>query len=154
MACGGVLAELARLGIGEQDTVISTNVPTRLDGLPRSGAREPFDPGVAVYWQERSGARRVMAIDRYTTVADNLAAVAATLEAMRAIAPLSAKEFYDSGALRHRCVGRLFHSAYPIPKKRTANAVRFFFRARSMFCSATPPRPALRPPPHPPPAVP
>lgn len=80
-----VLAELERFGIREGDTIISTNVPTRLDGLPRSGAREPMDPGVAVYWQERGGARRVIAIDRYTTVADNLAAVAATLEAMRAI---------------------------------------------------------------------
>ncbi|KVD37855.1 hypothetical protein WJ41_22830 [Burkholderia ubonensis] len=41
--------------------------------------------GVAVYWETRAGARRVMAIDQYTRVADNLAAVAATLDAMRAI---------------------------------------------------------------------
>lgn len=80
-----VLAELQRMGVDRQDVIISTNVPVRLDGLPRSGAREPDDSGVAVYWQEWSGERRVMAIDLYDRVADNLAAIAATLDAMRAI---------------------------------------------------------------------
>lgn len=80
-----VLLELERFGIDRQDVVISTNVRVRLDGLPRSGAKAPDDPGAAVYWEERGGARRVIAIDQYTWVADNLAAIAATLEAMRAI---------------------------------------------------------------------
>ncbi|HHT8992828.1 TPA: hypothetical protein ACT5B2_003873 [Burkholderia cenocepacia] len=80
-----VLEELGRFGVGREDIVISTNLRTRLDGLPRSDQRAPDDPGVAVYWETRSGARRVMAIDQYTRVADNLAAVAATLDAMRAI---------------------------------------------------------------------
>lgn len=79
------LAELQRMGIDRQDVVISTNVRLRLDGLPRSGEPEPDDPGAAVYWQEPVGAPRVMAIDQYTKVADNLAAIAATLDAMRAI---------------------------------------------------------------------
>lgn len=48
--------------------------------------REPKDPGVAMYWREReSGIDRVIAIDVYDRAADNLAAIAATLEAMRAI---------------------------------------------------------------------
>lgn len=80
-----VLAELSRLGIDRQDMIVSTNVRTRLDGGPRSGEREPDDPGAAVYWQDRAGNKRVMAIDRYDRVADNLAAIAATLEALRAI---------------------------------------------------------------------
>jgi hypothetical protein len=80
-----VVTELERFGIDRQDVIISTNVRTRLDGLPRSGEREPSDGGAAVYWQDRARARRVIAIDRYTTVADNLAAIAATLDAMRAI---------------------------------------------------------------------
>lgn len=79
------LTELGRMGIDRQDIVVSTNIRTRLDGLPRSGERKPDDPGAAVYWETRKGDRRVMAIDRYTEVADNLAAVALTLEAMRAI---------------------------------------------------------------------
>lgn len=80
------LRELQSLGVLEGDSIISTNLRVRLDGLPRSDQREPEDPGVAVYW-ERPGdkAPRVMAIDIYDRVADNLAAIAATLEAMRAI---------------------------------------------------------------------
>lgn len=82
---GRVLEELDRMGLSRNDVVISTNVETRLDGLPRSDRSEPGDSGVAVYWQTRKGGNKVMAIDHYTRVADNLAAVAATLEAMRAI---------------------------------------------------------------------
>jgi len=68
------------------DFVISTDIPIRLDGLPRSGARMPDDTGVAVYWIDRkTEARRCMAIDRYDRVADNIAAIWATLEAMRSI---------------------------------------------------------------------
>lgn len=84
-AVGRVQAELQKMGIDQQDVVISTNVRTRLDGLPRSGEREPDDGGAAVYWETRKGERRVMAIDQYRKVADNLAAIAATLDAMRAI---------------------------------------------------------------------
>jgi hypothetical protein len=81
-----VLGELGRFGVLEGDAIISTNIPTRLDGLPRSGAAEPSDPGVAVYWQRPGDAgTKCMAIDRYDRVADNLAAIAATLEAMRSI---------------------------------------------------------------------
>lgn len=78
--------ELARMGITDDDLVISTNLELRLDGLPRSNQREPDDPGVSVYWtQKRGKVPRCMAIDRYDRVADNLAAIAATLDAMRAI---------------------------------------------------------------------
>lgn len=80
-----VLAELARMGVDREDVVISTNLALRLDGLPRSGQAAPRDTGAAVYWQAGSGARRVMAIDQYHKVEDNLAAIAATLDAMRAI---------------------------------------------------------------------
>lgn len=81
-----LLRELDRMGIRQRDVVISTNMPTRNDGLPRSDGRKPDDPGAAAYWTDVfNGARRVMAIDLYTDVADNLAAIAATLEAMRSI---------------------------------------------------------------------
>jgi hypothetical protein len=46
--------------------------------------REPDDPGIAVYFQ--MGAKpMVIAIDVYSAVAQNLAAIAATVDAMRAI---------------------------------------------------------------------
>jgi hypothetical protein len=80
-----VLEELERMGVDRQDVIISTNVRTRLDGLPRSGQSEPEDPGAAVYWKIGKEPMRSMAIDRYDRVADNLAALGATLEAMRAI---------------------------------------------------------------------
>lgn len=83
-----VRKQLAMMGIADDDLVISSNLVLRLDGLPRSNQREPMDPGVAVYWIDAAAAgqaTRCMAIDRYDRVADNLAAVAATVEAMRAI---------------------------------------------------------------------
>ncbi len=85
-ATNRILVELGRLGVKNvrDDVVISTNLPLNLEGRPRGDKGEPSDPGVAVYW-ERKGVAQCMAIDQYTRVADNLAAVAATLEALRAI---------------------------------------------------------------------
>lgn len=74
--------ELKRLGATYP--VISTNVPLRNDGLPRSGAKEPDDPGVAVYFQ-LDDVNHCMPCDKWGRVADNLAAVAKHIEALRAI---------------------------------------------------------------------
>lgn len=79
-----VLDELRRMSRSDEDVVISTNLELRLDGLPRGNQRAPRDPGAAVYWG-KGKTRRCMAVDRYDRVEDNLAAIAATLEAMRAI---------------------------------------------------------------------
>lgn len=67
-----------------KDIVISTNVPTRRDGLPMADAREPADPGVAVYF-ERKGRQFVIACDTYNRVKYNLRAVGVTVEALRSI---------------------------------------------------------------------
>lgn len=90
-----VVDELERMGIIRRDLIVSTNVRTRNDGLPRSGEREPDDPGAAVYWDEPGSGKRCMAVDRYVRVADNLAAIAATLEAMRAIERHGGAEILD-----------------------------------------------------------
>lgn len=80
------LLEIARLGARRETVVISTNLKLRQDGLPLSNQREPADVGVAVYWHDDvANAPRCMAIDLYDRIADNLGAVAATIEAMRAI---------------------------------------------------------------------
>jgi hypothetical protein len=76
--------ELRRMGIKEENVIVSTNVPLNLSGFPRGDRGEPSDPGAAIYWTHK-GKSQCMAIDRYTRVADNLAAIAATLEALRAI---------------------------------------------------------------------
>lgn len=82
---GRIVSELRAMGLNVNRVIISTNVEPRLDGLPRSG-REPNDPGAAVYWESgKQKTQRCMAIDMYDRVADNLAAIAATLAAMRAI---------------------------------------------------------------------
>jgi hypothetical protein len=91
-----ILESLTKMGVSDQDVIISTNVPVRLDGRPRAGEKEPADPGAVAYWQKDGrGQTRCMAIDRYTTVGDNLAAIAATLEAMRAIERHGGAEILD-----------------------------------------------------------
>jgi hypothetical protein len=89
-----VLLELERMGLSGDDIVISTNMRTRLDGGIAGNQGEPQDPGVAVYWRVGK-AMRCMAIDRYERLADNLAAVAATLDAMRAIERYGGAEILD-----------------------------------------------------------
>ena len=64
--------------------VISTNAPLRLDGLPRSDRGEPADSGVAVYFT-LDDKPTVLCCDKWLTVGENLAAIAATLEAMRGL---------------------------------------------------------------------
>lgn len=95
-----LLQALARMGLERDDIVISTNLQTKLSGLPRLNQPEPNDPGVAVYWlvggnAHTAGATRCMAIDRYDSVAGNLAAIAATLEALRAIERHGGAEILD-----------------------------------------------------------
>lgn len=88
--------ELERLHA--QRIVISTNIPTRNDGLPYSNSREPADPGVAVYFALKN-APYVLACDRWTRVADNLAAIAGHIDAMRT------QERYGVGRLEQAFAG-------------------------------------------------
>lgn len=88
--------ELARLGAS--DEILSTNVPVRLDGLPRSGQSEPADPGAAVYFKLK-GKPRCLACDRWTRVADNIAAIAQHIDALRRI------ERYGVGTMEQAFAG-------------------------------------------------
>lgn len=74
--------ELRRLGA--DDVVISTDVPIRRDGMPYASAALPKDPGCAVYFTLK---RKPMALacDKYTRLPDNMAALAAHIDALRAI---------------------------------------------------------------------
>lgn len=81
-----LLEELRRMGVDDRrDIIISTNVVLRNDGLPRSGQKAPEDPGVSVWWIDHKQEQKVIALDKYKTVADNLYAVAKTIEALRGI---------------------------------------------------------------------
>lgn len=80
-----IYAELQKFGINENTIVVSSDLKLRTDGMPYSNqATARLDQGVAVYWRDGKQ-QRCMAIDRYDRIADNLAAIAATLDAMRAI---------------------------------------------------------------------
>lgn len=72
--------ELDRLGA--RYSVLSTNLELRLDGLPRSNQAEPYDPGVAVYFQ-LEGKPIALACDKWDRVADNIIALAKHIEALR-----------------------------------------------------------------------
>lgn len=87
--------ELDRLGASRP--TLSTNVDLRLDGRPRSDV-EPRDPGAAVYFTFR-GKATVFACDRYRRVADNIAAIAAHIDALRRI------ERYGVGSLEQALAG-------------------------------------------------
>ncbi len=76
--------ELERFGVDVSTVNVSTNLRVNMRGIPTGRDGEPADPGAAVYWTLH-GRPQCMAIDRYDRVADNLAAIAATLEALRAI---------------------------------------------------------------------
>lgn len=77
-----VEAEVARLG--GIYPLLSSDVLLRLDGRPRSGQPQPDDPGVCLYFQ-MGGKPYAMACDAYTKVEQNVAAIAAHIEATRAI---------------------------------------------------------------------
>ena len=92
-----LVEELMRLGVGDRhDIITSTNIQVRLDGFPYSNRPEPLDPGVSVYWR-MPGEKdtKCMAVDRYDRVAGNIAAVAATISAMRAIERHGGAEILD-----------------------------------------------------------
>lgn len=98
--------ELARLPAHSIE--ISTNVAVRLDGLPYSDARIPADPGVAVYFK-RGGKSLVLACDKWDRVQDNIAAIAAHIDALRGI------ERYGVGSLDRAFTG---YEALPAPGQR------------------------------------
>ena len=74
------------MSIPDYHVIVSTNVQVRLDGLPYSNQSEAERPGRCGLWYGTDKLkRRCMAVDKYDRVADNLAAIAATLEHMRGI---------------------------------------------------------------------
>ena len=85
--------------------VVSTNVETRVDGTPRSDRRAPDDPGVAVYFKLH-GKDRVLACDKWDRVADNIAAIAAHIDAIRR------QDRYGVGTIDQAFAG---YSALPPP---------------------------------------
>lgn len=87
-----LMDEVYRLG-GRQ-AVLSTNVPTRRDGLPYASMREPDDPGVAVYFLYR-GKQRCFACDKWRTVRENVRALSMAISALRSLERCGVTEMLD-----------------------------------------------------------
>ena len=136
-AVGRLLGELGRLGVPDYNVIISTDVRTRLDGLPYSNQAEPQDPGAAVYWKTRKGEERSMAIDRYTRVADNIAAIAATIEAMRAIERHGGAEILERAFLGFQALpppingARPWHEVLGVDPAASLDAAEVSYRIRA-----------------------
>jgi hypothetical protein len=106
--------------------VVSTNVETRLDGTPRSDRRAPDDPGVAVYFKLH-GKDRVLACDKWDRVADNIAAIAAHIDAIRR------QDRYGVGTIDQAFAG---YSALPPPGS-TARPARPWYEVLGVRLHAT-----------------
>lgn len=126
--------QLARLEA--KDSLLSTNVELTSYGMPRAGRTEPSDPGVAVYFQLH-GKDRVLACDRWATVAENIAALAAHIDAIRRV------DRYGVGTLDQAFAG---YDALPppgadnrppwrkvleVPEPATTDAVQAAYRAKA-----------------------
>lgn len=131
--------ELRRMGISLGSVIISTDLKLRGDGLPYSSqATSRLDPGAAVYWRDGKQTR-CMAIDIYDRVADNLAAIAATIEAMRAIerhggALILDRAFMGFAALPAPAPQELPHEVLGVAESATRDEVEYAYRRAAMQC--------------------
>lgn len=80
-----VIEELGRMGIESWNIIISTDLKLRQDGFPYSKQKTPEDIGASVWWKDKNEVRRVIALDKYDRIADNIHAIGKTIEAMRGI---------------------------------------------------------------------
>jgi len=84
--------------IRPESVVISSNLILNKNGSVKSGQREPNDPGVAVYLS-LDGQPYVFPCDKWDRAADNIAAIAAHLAAMRG------QERWGVGSLKESFAG-------------------------------------------------
>lgn len=91
----GIIRELRLMGVRESSIVISTDIPLRMDGLPKANRRLPDDAGVAVYFI-RNGQELCVPCDKWDRIQDNMQAIRKTLEALRGIERWGAKSMVDA----------------------------------------------------------
>jgi hypothetical protein len=84
--------------LGGRDGILSTNLRTRIDGVPTAKQVEPFDPGAAVYFTLNKKPM-CLACDKWDRVADNVAALAQHIDALRRI------DRYGVGSLEQAFAG-------------------------------------------------
>lgn len=85
-ATARLAAELRRIDAPDWNWIISSNLELRRsDGMPKSGQPAPKDPGVAVYFRQKDETPICLPCDTYSTVEQNVAAIANHIAATRAI---------------------------------------------------------------------
>lgn len=104
----GLGAEIVRLG--GRYSVLSTNLPLNLSGLPYASRGEPADPGVAAYF-EYKGKSMCFACDRWSKVKDNIRAIEKTIDAIRGI------QRWGSGEMLDRAINAFQALAAPTAKR-------------------------------------
>jgi hypothetical protein len=87
-----LMNELRRLGA--KDIILSTNIPLRRDGLPMANARQPQDPGIAVYFKYKKR-QMCFACDKYLLTSENIRAIALTIGAIRGIERWGASDMME-----------------------------------------------------------
>lgn len=94
--------------LGATELLVSSDLPLRRDGEPRSDTRMPADPGVAVYFTYK---KRPMcfACDKWHCVEDNVHAIALTIGALRGI------ERWGSGSMMEQAF--MGFTALPAPEQ-------------------------------------
>lgn len=80
--------------VNMKEVVISTNLPVSRNGFPYSDKREPEDCGVAVYFT-LDKVDYCFPCDKWDRVADNIAAIASHLNAMRGMERWGVGEYHD-----------------------------------------------------------
>ena len=89
------------------EQTLSTNFELRIDGRPRRDRGTPSDPAVAFFF-ELDGQPHVLACDKWNTIPDNIAAIAAHIEALRG------QERWGVADLKQAFAG---HTALPAPEQ-------------------------------------
>lgn len=84
--------ELRKMNV--TNTVISSNLAVRKDGLPYAGQRSPEDPGVVLYFT-RKGIDIAISCDAWATLDANLRAIGLTIEAIRGMERWGTEEMID-----------------------------------------------------------
>ncbi len=90
-----------------RELTLSTNFELRADGRPRRDRGTPSGPDVAFFF-ELDGKPHLLACDRYDTIAGNIAAIAAHIEALRG------QERWGVATLHEAFAG---HVALPAPEQ-------------------------------------
>lgn len=131
-----VIRELRLMDIGDWNVIISTNLPISARTTQFLVSRsEPADPGVAVYFRLKEK-QHVFACDKWDRIADNLRAVAMTVEAMRGMdrwgcSDMLNRVFTGFAALPAPETAKSWHEVLGVDPRDTIDVIDTMYRAKA-----------------------